>query len=508
MKIKMKKYILLLSFTTAFTLAGCTGDLDQIPHAQDTAENIYSTQQGTFGALTKIYASYITTGQAKNGNNDMTSNRGFDFMRCYINLQEGPTDEMAYSWLSGEVMTGLTYMTWDSSDPWASDAYYRLYYTIALANSFLKETANSIIEGVGDYRNEARFLRALAYYYVLDLFGKGAFVTEQTETVTPPCYRNSELFAFIESELKAIADALPSRTQVIYGRVSRGAAYALLAKMYLNAEVYGAGAHYAECIAACDKVTAEGYDLAPDYASLFNADNDKRTEEIIFPFVVDAVNTVTWGATTYLVCGAAGGNTDQYGIASAWGNFRLRGEFVALFDGYTETDRRYLVIPNTGGSTFSGNIDNTSEGYFGKKFTNLTDAGEVASNTATDGVNTDYPVFRYADILLMKAEATVRNGGDIEVARGLIKQIRDRAFGASTTVEDWQLTLDEILKERTREMWWECTRRTDLVRYGYFTGDGYLWQWKGGLLNGRAVDSERNVYYIPLSEQEANENMR
>jgi hypothetical protein len=132
----------------------------------------------------------------------------------------------------------------------------------------------------------------------------------------------------------------------------------------------------------------------------------------------------------------------------------------------------------------------------------------VASNTATDGVNTDYPVFRFADILLMKAEATVRNGGDIEVARNLIKQIRDRAFGTSTTIADWQLTLDEILKERTREMWWECTRRTDLVRYGYFTSGSYLWQWKGELLNGRGVDSSRNVYYIPLSEQEANENMR
>ena len=471
----MKKYILLFSLIIAFVLAGCTGDLDQKPHAQNTAENIYSTQQGTLGALTKIYASFVTTGQAKNGNNDMTSNRGFDFMRCYINLQEGPTDEMAYSWLSGEVMSGLTFMTWDSSDPWIADAYYRLYYTIVLANSFLKETANSSIEGVKDYQNEARFLRALAYYYVLDLYGKGAFVTEQTEAQTPPCYKNSQLFAFIENELKAVADALPSRTQVVYGRASRGAAYSLLAKMYLNAEVYGAGAHYTECIEACDKVIAEGYSLASDYASLFNADNDKRTEEIIFPFVIDAINTVTWGVTTYIVCGAGGGNVDQYGIASAWGNFRLRGEFVALFDGFTTTDQRYLIIKNDGGSTFTGNIDNTSEGYFGKKYTNLTDSGEVASNTATDGVDTDYPVFRFADILLMKAEAVIRNGGDIEVARNLIKQIHDRAFGTSTTIAAWQLTLDEILKERTREMWWECTRRTDLVRYGYFTSGSYLW---------------------------------
>jgi hypothetical protein len=278
--------------------------------------------------------------------------------------------------------------------------------------------------------------------------------------------------------------------------------------MYLNAEVYDAGAHYNECIEACDKVIAEGYSLAPDYASLFNADNDKRTEEIIFPFVIDATNTVTWGATTYLVCGAAGGNTDQYGIASAWGNFRLRGEFVALFDGFTTTDKRYLIIKNDGGSTFTGNIDNTSEGYFGKKFTNLTDAGEVASNTATDGVNTDYPVFRFADILLMKAEATVRNGGDIEVARNLIKQIHDRAFGTSTTIADWQLTLDEILKERTREMWWECTRRTDLVRFGTFV-DNMNWKWKGGSPSGIAkVDAKYNYFPIPQNDIDANPNLK
>lgn len=136
------------------------------------------------------------------------------------------------------------------------------------------------------YRAEARFLRALAYYYVLDLFGKGPFVDETmgVGAYTPECYSNKQLFSYIESELKDISsDGLLDPSSCEYGRASKAAAWTLLAKMYLNAEVYGAGDHYTDCITYCKKVIDAGFSLESDYAKLFNADNDKRTNEIIFP---------------------------------------------------------------------------------------------------------------------------------------------------------------------------------------------------------------------------------
>lgn len=505
-------------------LATSCNDLDQIPHAQSSAQEVFSTDEGCFSALTKIYASFITTGQAKNGNNDITSNMGQDFLRCYINLQEAPTDEMASTWLSGDKMTDLTYMSWTNSDPWVSDAYYRLYYSIILTNNFLINTAASNSAKVNDYRYEARFLRALAYSYVLDLFGKGPFVDEKTGIgdYIPAAYTNKQLFSYIEDELKDVVNHLPSKDDVVYGRVSKGAAWALLARLYLNAEVYGAGDHYQDCINACDEVMKMGYSLEPEYAKLFNADNHKRTNEIIMPFVVDAENTVTWGATTYLVCGAIGSSAPSpslYGAKSGWGNFRVRNEFYRLFE---TSDSRGMFYDNDSPS-FSGPIDNQKEGQFGAKFTNLTDDGEAASNTASDGVNTDYPLIRLAEVILTKAEAILRIAEKMpsssqeqqaakqdkkEEARPLIKMIRDRAFGSDQNILDDQLSLAFILDERGRELWWECSRRTDLIRFGYFTSGSYLWQWKGGVLNGRGVDETYKTYPIPAEEQEANPNLK
>ena len=493
--------------------------LDETPHEQPSATDVYSTTEGCFSALTKIYASYVISGQSKDGNNDLTSNQGFDFMRGFINLQEAPTEEMACKWLSGENIGGLTYMTWDDNDPWVADTYYRLYYTIALSNSFLENTASRGGDEISLYRAEARFLRALAYSYVLDLFGKGPFVDENTGigNYVPEAYTGSQLFAYVEKELKEVADILPAPQSTVYGRVSSAAAWALLSRLYLNAEVYGAGQHWTDCIAACEKVEAYGFTLEPDYKKLFNADNHLRTNEIIMPLVIDADNTVTWGATTFIICGGAPeGDASAYGAQTGWGNFRLRGEFVALFT--DEGDRRALFTENSG-QYFTGTITNEKEGYYGCKFTNFNDQGVAASNTASDGASTDFPLLRLGEVLLTHAEAIIRSGGDQTVAKALLQQVRDRAYGKSLpaddgeevtvpTVRDDELTLDYILAERGRELWWECQRRTDLVRCGKFTTASRLWQWKGGTLSGRAVDATRNTYPIPAAEKEANPNLK
>lgn len=516
----MKKTIYILA--AFLLLASCVKDLDQRPVTATESDDkqVYSTAEGFSGVLAKIYASFTIVGQEKGGGNaDISSNNGQDFLRCWFNLQEDATDEVACTWLSGDKVTGLTYMSWDSSDPWVSDAYYRLYYTIALCNEFLRHLPDSEAFGdadraaVAQYANEARFLRALSYWFVLDLFGQGPFVDEKMPVgaYMPEAYDSAKLFAYIESELKAVQ--LPSRTAVEYGRASEAAAWALLARLYLNAGVYGAGNHYSDCIDYCEKVRKAGYSLEPDWSKLFNADNHLRTNEIIFPFVIDATNTVTWGATTLIIAGQCGNENNQnpanYGLDKGWGMFRVRGELPAFFgDVASSRDARCKFYTDDSSQWFTGAIDDQSQGWFSEKWTNLTDAGVAASASAENGVSTDWPFLRLADVYLMEAEAQLRGGQGVSRSDvfSLVKQIRQRA-GASEISDD-DFTLDFILDERARELYHEALRRTDLIRFGRFTTNAYLWQWKGGALDGRAVDDKYNIYPIPAAELSANTNLK
>ena len=518
-----KKLTILLLATAALT--ACTGDLDQKPHTSTstTASTVYGSEAGYQQALAKIYASYVIAGQEKGGGNaDLSSNSGYDFMRGYFNLQEIPTDEVAPRWLSGDKVTDLAYMSWDANDPWVADTYYRAYYTIALCNEFLSHATAAAVEGNDNltaYRAEARFLRALSYWYVLDLFGQGPFVDETmgVGAYTPSRYDGQQLFAFIESELTDIAQngLLPPATCTA-GHASSAAAWALLARLYLNAETYGAEPHYTDCIAACQQVLGMGFSLESDYGRLFNADNDKRTNEIIFAFAVDAKETVSWGASTYIVCGqvsndAGVGDPADWGITSGWKMFRVRGELPQLFAGTEENDTRCRFYTTGQDQWLPTAIDSDTEGYFSMKFTNLTDAGEAASNTAADGCSTDLPVLRLADVKLMLAEAVLRGGTGASRSDALqaVNDVRQRAYGSeSGNINDAQLTLSFILDERGRELYLESIRRTDLIRYGLFTTADYLWQWKGGVADGRAVSDRYNIYPIPSAELSANPNLK
>ena len=139
------------------------------------------------------------------------------------------------------------------------------------------------------------------------------------------------------------------------------------------------------------------------------------------------------------------------------------------------------------------------------KWTNLTDAGEVASDTRVNGAKTDYPMFRLADVYLMLAEASLRGGtGARESALGYVNLVRERAFGGVTgDIAASDLTIDYILDERGRELYSEGVRRTDLIRFGKYTS-GYNWNWKGGELDGKDVDKKYCLLPIPEAELSAN----
>ena len=485
-------------FCSALLLSSCIGDLDQYPHEDETAASIYTSAANYKAVLGKIYTAMVTTGQEKSGDPDLSSNSGQDYMRCFFNLQECGTDEVASTWLSGDNVTGLTYLSWDANDPWVSDMYYRIYYNIALCNEFIRNATDEKLaqfteqeqSEIRHYRAEARFMRALFYYHALDLYRNIPFVTENDPTsgYLPPRYTAAQIFSYIESELNSTVNDMLDKANCPYGRASQGAAYTLLAKLYLNAEVYTNTSKYTECISACQQAIAQGYSLE------------------------DATHTVSWGSSTYIICGAVSNTSDKqvpedYGVKSGWGMFRVRGEIPALFTG--EADQRYLFFTD-GQTQYLDKIDDQSNGFFVTKWTNLTDNGQTASNTADGGVNTDYPLFRLADVYLMMAEAVVRGGtgSDRGTVLGYINELQRRAYGDDEhKIADSDLTLDFLLKERARELYWEGHRRTDLIRYGMFTTDKYLWQWKGGEKGGTAVNSKYNIYPIPNTELTANPNL-
>lgn len=515
----MKKIYSILTALFAFLAVSCTGDLDQKPVIGNNATMVYSTVDGYRSVLAKIYGSYSLVGQERGANEDLSSNKGQDLIRNLFHLQEAPTDEVANTWLSGDDLGDLTYMNWKPTDIWVSDTYYRLYYSIALCNEFLRYCTDGAIGGfsteeqevIRTYAAEARFIRALDYYFVMDLFGQGPYVDQDTPTggFIPPAYTAAQLYDFIISEIDQLENLLPATNS--YGRASRSAAWALGVRAALNGHVYTGTDKYTECISYAKKILSSGYSLEPEYSRLFNANNDRRTNEIIFAFVADAQNATTWGSATNIICASCGNNSTQdpakYGLVSGWGNWRVRGELPALFE---EGDRRGTFWTDGQAQYFTGAIDNQAEGFFSEKWTNLTDEGEASSNSAANGCDTDYPMFRLAEVYLSAAEAVVRGGSGMSrgEALALVNEVRTRAYGDdSGNISDAQMNVNFFIDERGRELFHEMFRRSDLVRFDRFTGGSYVWQWKGGVLDGRAVDDRYKVYPIPATEVSANPNL-
>lgn len=520
----MKKIfsILLGAAAMLMGLSSCVDDLDQKPIIGANSTTVYSTIDGYRSVLAKIYGSYSLVGQERASNVDLSSNKGEALLRNIFNLQEAPTDEVAYTWLSGDQLEPIVYMTWDASDIWVSDTYYRLYYSIALCNEFLRYCGDASIGGfnadeqaeIRTYAAEARFMRALSYYFVLDLFRKGPYVDEHTPTsgIIPPAYDGTQLYDFISSELLAIENALPEVNS--YGRAGQAALWALGVRLNLNAKVYTGTEHYTECISYAKKIIASGkYSLESDYSKLFNADNFKRTNEIIFAFVADADNATTWGAATYITAGSVGSDELQdpakYGLATGWGNLRLRSQFCDLFTN-ADADSRNLIFRDGLTQNVSYMTLQTS-GFRSEKWTNLTDDGAASSVSTERGCDTDYPMFRLAEIYLSAAEAVVRGGGGMSrsEALDLVNDVRKRAYGdESGNISDAQMTADFFMAERGRELFYEAVRRSDLIRFEAFSGSKYIWEWKGGTAEGKATDARYDIYPIPMAELSANPNLK
>ncbi len=500
--------------------AACT-DTTVEPKSTVTEANVFNDPNSYLSFLAKVYAGLAVSGQqGPAGQGDISGiDEGFSqYVRLLWEAQELPTDAAVIGW--GDVgLPEMNTQQWAATNSFVVAMYYRIYFQIGMANEFLRQTTDAKLDARGNVtpalrtqiatmRAEARFLRALSYWHAMDLFGGVPLVTDADALgATPPKQATrQEIFDFVVSELNAIIPALPPASAANYGRATGPAGSMLLAKVLMNAGVYAGTANYAGALAALQPVLAGPYSLASNYRRNFLADNH-TSPELIFAVTQDGLKTQTWGGMTFLVHASCGGdmNAADYGIDGCWWGLRMKPQAYNLFSaGDTRGD--FFFTRNQSVAVTS--IGNFFAGIPAPKYSNLTSTGARGSHPTH--VDTDFPMFRLVDAQLMYAEIVLRGGGGSRAqALAYVNGLRQRAFGnASGNITDAQLTLDFILDERGRELLWEGHRRTDLIRYGRFTGGSYIWSWKGGTQAGAATAAFRDLYPLPANELVANPNLK
>lgn len=527
----MKKIITIKLFgglTALLLLASCAKKLDLFPQNDLTPEKTYATAEGYTAVLAKIYGTLSITGnRGPAGDPDIAG--GLDegsqvaFIRMLFNCQELPTDEAVCAW-NDQTIQDFHNLRWNSSDPFLRGIYARPIYNITLINEYLRESTDEKLasrnitgveaDNIRKSRAEARFLRAFNYWVMIDLFGKSTFITEENlvGTALPEEIERAELFSYIESELLAVeAEMAAARTQE-YGRVDQGAAWALLARLYLNAGIYTGTPRYTEAITYAKKVIDAGYQLEPNYARLFMADNDQASGEFIFVVNCDGLRTQAYGNTTFFVHAASGDDHNDFGVAGGWYGYRATKGLADLFSDLSgASDKRALFTTSAFGTSAAqvtiNDVTNFNNGLHVAKYRNVRYDGGLISDINREFSDVDFPIFRLPEMYLIYAEAVLRggSGGDISTATGYINLMRQRAYGSSSgNISPVELTLQFILDERGRELYWEGHRRTDLVRYNLLTTGTYLWPWKGGVASGTAVDPKYNIFPIPAANLTAN----
>jgi hypothetical protein len=513
------KYItaLLAGFMVMFS--SCVKDLDTEPIDPDvvTAASVYEDPASYEQVLAKLYAGLAVSGQqGPAGQGDIQGiDEGFgQYLRGYWYMQELTTDEAVIAW-NDQTIKDLHWQTWGSSDVFITAFYYRIFYQIAVCNEYLRETSDDklsdrgvsgqLYDDIQVFRAEARFLRALSYWHAMDLFANPPFVTEDDPvgSFLPPQTNRSVLFSYVESELRAIETLMKEPRANLYGRADRAAAWMVLAKLYMNAEVYIGEDRYGDALEYCDRIIGAGYALETDYAGLFLADNHTNVNEVIFAIPFDGLSTQTFGGTNFIIHAAIGGSMvpGDFGFSGGWGGTRTTSAFVSYFDDISgDTDVRAMF--HTDGQNLEiEDIGLFTDGYAITKWRNVDSNGNPGVDP--EFPDTDFPMFRYADVLLMKAECLYRTGGGGALA--LINQVRERA---GATALSGSVTDEILIAERARELYWECHRRTDLIRFGVFTTDGYLWDWKGNVKEGKATDPKFNIFPIPSADIGANPNLQ
>lgn len=503
-------------------MVSCQEDLNQSPIDPDsfTEQNVFANVTEAKGALAKLYASLALTGQqgGDGGSPDISDiEQGFSqYTRMLFNLNELTTDHAVVGWGDSGV-PDLHGMYWTSGNAFSGAMYLRLAQEVSFCNSFITNASTLTDAEAQTFIAEARFLRAFAYYNLIDFYGNVPLVTKISTDLPSQSNRN-ELFDFVETELLEIKDLLPDAKANEYGRVDKVAAWALLSKLYLNAEVWTGVDRNSDCVSFSNEVINSSYAINTNdanengsaYDELFLADNDTNgaQNEFIFLLSFDGIQSSTYGGSTFLIHAAIGGTMDptEFGVDGGWGGNRVTKNLVNKFGagdqrGMFYTDGQSLEIES---------IPPFNNGYACTKFKNIDSNGAPGHDSAGTFADVDLALIRLPEIYLNYAEATVRGGGgDLGIATSLINQLRLRAYGdVSGNISASDLTLNFLLDERSRELYWEGQRRTDLVRYNLFTTANYLWPFKGNQKNGTSTDAYRNIFPIPNNTILTNPNLK
>lgn len=523
MKLKYLKSIFpaVMSVSLLFGTASCINDLDLSPIDPQTSSTF--DQDGSFA---KLYASLVLTGQTgSSGKPDIASDdEGMSgFYRSWFTLNEYCTDEMIWTWMDTGIPE-LIYMRWGASHGTIEMTYNRIGYNITLCNFFLDQTEGLTDEKTVRQRAEARFLRAYFYYNFMDLFGKAPFKEHFDFDSLPEEKSRTEIFEYIESELEAIESDMYEPRQAPYYRVDKAANWLLRARMYLNAEVYTGTPRWSDAVTYATKVIESGYELCPNYEQLFmgdNGENPDAKQEIIFPLAEDGIMTKSYAGSYFLIAATRIAGMPSWGTSDAWSCIRAREALVGKFFNNTANapltenvsdvisaagDDRAMFYSGEGGGKRQVKLETVTkftDGFSIVKWTALKTDGSNGSDPSVP--DTDIPLFRLAEAYLIRAEANLRDGQPANIVKDDINMLRNRAH--ATPWEDNDVTLDNILDERARELYMEGHRRSDLVRYDYLTTSKYMWDWKGGTAEGAPVSSIYNIYPIPNSDINSNENM-
>lgn len=541
----MKKHIL-FALCAALSFVSCVGDLDQNPLSDTSVPNgeIYSNPVYRKSQLAKIYGGFTLVGQSGAGNADIqVGDAGAsEFLRAWWSIQTLSTDE-------GHCVWGDAWVKEICNDTWTStknDAIYAAYtrgmMMISFANEFLRNTSDDDSE-MAIERAEVRFLRAYAYWVLLDCFGNPPFVleTDVVGTEKPKQISSDELFGWLRTELEELTGEdshLKAPHTQVYPRIDKGAAYGLLARLCLNHKTYLGSednAIYTEAMDAAKEVIA-AYGLADSYEALFMGDNGENPDalkELVYASCYDATRTQSYGGATYLIAGSQGNIPDGYrspkgfekplGTSEAWSGLVISSEFVANLIGqgnvdaaqkgeepnFTSIDKRALVSLRFSEDKEMNGSDFTA-GWHVWKFNNNR---ALEPNSETDYsklelfVSIDFPMIRAAEMYLAYAEAKARIDGGTTSDATAVGYIADLQRRAGTAQASGSVTLDDIFAETTRELFWEGFRRTTLIRFDRFTSGTYLWPFKGGLKSGQALSDYLKLFPIPSDDMLVNDNL-
>lgn len=532
------KHIAWIAAGASMLFTACIGDLDTLPlnPSDSTSETVYGADEsGYIAGLTKLYFNFVS-----NETTDLqVSDAGAsELVRAFWTVQEVTSDACKCAWENDAWVRAMNTNTWSDADNDATYAVYvRTLQGIAYTNEYLRQTASDRLSDRGvsselaakiqGFRAEARFLRAYFYWMALDVFGDVPFTTENSPFgggVNPKQASRKDVFDYCISELTALAadDSPMPAARSNYPRADKGAVLGLLARMYLNAEVYTGTPMWQEAKDACEDIFTMGYSLCPEYADLFRGDNGENPEalnEVLFGISYDAEQTQSYGGTSYLTLAAIAAtdvsSTQMInGVNNGWGGIRVPYEYVEKYFNvrnadysagtYDVNDKRGRMFYIKGRSeSMDGALYVFLNGWSCLKFNNIPHNIDQDSYLATAASKAysdiDFPMIRLGEIYLIYAEACMNLGQ----ANTALPKVQDLAARAGVTAPT-SITQEWLIEERARELMWEGHRRTDLIRYGKFTSSSFLWTYKGGSFSGQGFDDHMKIFAIPASELASN----